>query len=183
MEEFKEFDKLEHADERNLHWCIFDPESGHSRQITKQDFYSALSAITLNEKVPNTVLSQFNIAKNIAIYSWNCYSFHQVCEMKVYSTLEYALKDRLEKQAPFPRLIRAAISRGLVMDKGFSHIKTMSDKDPTEYCRTLANIMPKLRNSLAHGGSALHPGSLSTLIICAEFINQIYLNQPPEKYV
>lgn len=177
MEEFKLLASLTNPDERNLFWVAIDPSAGTSRSLTLDDIYDSVSEISLDDIVPENIKSQFNVAKNVAVYSWYCYSFHQVCEMKAYSTVEFALKQRLAKKFPLPKLINKAINFGLIKDAGFSHLRKPVDEDSVEYCKSLVGIMPKLRNGLAHGGTTLRPGAVRTLRICADFINQLYRNE------
>lgn len=177
MEEFKSFDSLTDADERNSLWCVMDASSGFSRPLSLKDAYNSISAVSLDEVVPENIKSQFNVAKNVAVYSWYCYPFHQVCEMKAYATVEYALKQRLEKSWSFPKLIKKAIKWGLIKDTGFSHLREPADDASIQYSKSLIEIMPELRNGLAHGGTTLHPGCVSTLRICADLINQLYRNE------
>lgn len=177
MEEFKLLDNLEEPDERNFCWTVIDPFTGVCRSPTLDDIYNSVSEISLDGTVPEDVRSQFNVAKNIAVYTWYCYSFHQVCQMKAYSTVEFALKQRLGKSVPFPKLITKAINMGLIKDSGFSHLKKPTNEASLDYSRTLIEIMPSLRNGLAHGSTTLRPGAVKTLRICAEFINQLYRNK------
>jgi hypothetical protein len=53
--------------------------------------HAALSALVLGARVPLNV-RQLN-AKNVALYSWFVYRFHQVAELVGYSALELALKE------------------------------------------------------------------------------------------
>lgn len=177
MEEFKLLASLTNPDERNLYWAVIDRSTGTSRRLELEDIYNSVSEISLDEIVPEDIRSQFNVAKNVAVYSWYCYPFHQICEMKAYSTVEYALKQRLEKSFPFPKLINKAINLGLIKDAGFSHLRKPVDEDSVEYCKSLVEIIPGLRNGLAHGGTSLHPGAIGTLKICADFINQLYRSE------
>lgn len=177
MEEFKLLASLTNPDERNLYWAVIDRSTGASRRLELEDIYNSVFEISLDEIVPEDIRSQFNVAKNVAVYSWYCYPFHQVCEMKAYSTVEFALKQRLEKNSPFPKLITKAINLGLINDAGFSHLRKPVDEASVEYSRSLVEIMPKLRNGLAHGSTTLRPGAVKTLRICADFINQLYRNK------
>lgn len=176
MEEFKLLASLTNPDERNLYWVAIDRSTGISSRLGLEDIYNSVSEISLDETVPEDIRSQFNVAKNVAVYSWYCYPFHQICEMKAYSTVEYALKHRLEQNSPFPKLINKAINLGLIKDAGFSHLRKLVDEASVDYSKSLVKIMPELRNGLAHGGTTLHPGAAGTLRICADFINQIYRN-------
>ena len=88
-------------------------------------------------------------------------------------TVEFALKQRLKSSANFKQLIRTAIDAGLIKDEGFA-IVAHREPSPQSYVETLVDVMPKLRNTLAHGSHMLHNNALSSLRICADFINQLY---------
>lgn len=177
MEEFKLLASLTNPDKRNFYWSVIDLSTRTPRRLELDDIYKSISEICLDKVVPDDIRSQFNVAKNVAVYSWYCYPFHQVCEMKAYSTVELALKLRLEKNYPFPKLITKAINLGLIKDAGFSHLRKPVDEASVDYSKSLVKIMPELRNDLAHGGTTLHPGAVGTLRICADFINQLYRNE------
>jgi hypothetical protein len=53
-----------------------------------------LSEIVLAAHVPLNVRQLFETAKNVSLYSWFVYRFHQVAELVAYSALEMALKER-----------------------------------------------------------------------------------------
>lgn len=176
MEKFTTFEKILVPDERNSRWGVTNTATGETRLITLEDHYKRISEILVESSVPEDVRSQFNVAKNLAVYAWHSYSFHQVSEMKAFSTVEYALKDRLNKRSwSFKKLIEKSVRWELIKDSGFSHVESLGDGNP--YSRSLPEIMPKLRNNLAHGSTTLHPGSIFTLQMCSEFINQLYKNK------
>lgn len=58
-------------------------------QLPWMIFISGVAIITLSDSVPKEIVSQFNIARNLAVYSWFSYSFHQVSEMKAFSAVEH----------------------------------------------------------------------------------------------
>ncbi len=53
-----------------------------------------LSAIVLNDSTPIEVQQLFETAKNLSLYSWFVYRFHQVSELIAFSALEMALRER-----------------------------------------------------------------------------------------
>ena len=175
MEELKKLEELQNSDKRNLHFCIIDHSTGKQRPLDVKDIYSSVERIELSEAVPEDIRSQFNVARNLAVYSWFSYSFHQISELKAFSTVEMALRSLLGKHKHgFRGLTTKAVNSGLIKDLGFSHIEKPENSNSTEYSAKLQDIMPALRNSLAHGNTTLHPGSVSNLRICADFINQLY---------
>ena len=60
--------------------------------------HAKLSRIKLNRRVPVEVRQLFETAKNLSLYSWFVYRFHQVSELTAYSALEMALRLRYEKE-------------------------------------------------------------------------------------
>ena len=60
--------------------------------------HAKLSRIKLNRRVPVEVRQLFETAKNLNLYSWFVYRFHQVSELTAYSALEMVLRLRYEKE-------------------------------------------------------------------------------------
>jgi hypothetical protein len=61
---------------------------------TLADTHAILTQITLHAGVPINVRQLFETAKNVSLYSWFVYRFHQVAESVAYSALEMALRER-----------------------------------------------------------------------------------------
>ena len=155
MEHFKSFENIQKEDER---WHVFSqPETVPLFNIpfTFQYIYNNINSINLSDDVPDEIQSQFNIAKMIAVYSWFYYPFHQISELKAYSTLEFALRQKY-KLKNLRTLLEKAVSDGVVERKDYPE------------------ILSKLRNHLAHGSTTLHPNSDDTLRRCAEIINELF---------
>ena len=178
MEKFKKLGDIDHPDMRNTLWVVVNQETGQQRKLNLSDIYKSVELIDLGERVPDDVRSQFNVAKNLAIYTWYCYSFHQISELKAFSTLEMALRRKFgkdEQQLGLKKLLEMAVESGLIKDRGFSHIsETLKNPDSTAYTEQLPDLIPKFRNNLAHGSCTLHPYSVFNLQICADFINQLF---------
>lgn len=81
MEELKKLEDLEKPDERNLFYSVINTETGEPRPYEITDLYRSVEAVTLSNKVPEDISSQFNVARNLAVYSWHSYSFNQVSEL------------------------------------------------------------------------------------------------------
>lgn len=190
-----------------------------------EDIYAELSLIQLHEGVPLDVRHLFETAKNLCLYSWFAYRFHQVSELVAHSALEMALRLRyLSENPPDPAkpdqrppalhgLMQHAKKHKWITNEGFpslqrraknnagqkKNIERMKNHDferepsmpyvePNEeevaealaeldMVSAIANNANKVRNELAHGSSSLYPGSLSTLRLLEEIINQIF--DPP----
>ncbi|MEN8131532.1 MAG: hypothetical protein ABFS45_15335 [Pseudomonadota bacterium] len=54
-----------------------------------------LASLVLDESVPDDIHNLYNIAKNVLLYTWYEYSFFPVAALQVFTTLEYALCNRL----------------------------------------------------------------------------------------
>lgn len=174
MEEFKKFEDITQPDERNLFFVVYNNDTGEQRTLSLEDIYRSVDTVILKDSVPEDIRSQFNVAKNIAIYSWYSYSFHQVADLKAYATVEAALRLSLQKQKEsLKELLKIALKRGMLKDSGFSHL-TDDSKKQDEWVNKIPDFMPDLRNSLAHGGTTLHPWSILNLKICADLINQLF---------
>ena len=177
MEELKKLSDINKPDERNLHFCVMNEITRETRPFDITDIYNAVDEIKLTEKVPEDIISQFNVARNLAIYSWHSYSFNQISELKAFSCIEMALRDRLsENKIGLKALIKKAVRLGLIKDKGFVFLGDDAS-DSTKYSESLIDVIPHLRNDLAHGSATLHPGAVGTLQKCAEFITQLYENE------
>ncbi len=178
METFKRLDDIALPDVRNTLWVATNLETGEQRKMALSDIYESVALIDLHESVPDDVRSQFNVAKNLAVYTWYCYPFHQISELKAFSTLEMALRMKFGENGQrlgFKRLLRKAVASGLIKDIGFSHIAdNVENPESTVYTERLPDQMPDLRNNLAHGSCTLHPYSEINLQICADFINQLF---------
>lgn len=114
----KSFDKIYEADER------------HDNSVyTLDDVHAELSKIVLNDSVSIDVRQLFETAKNISLYSWFVYRFHQASELIVFSALEMALRERYaienpdvpSKKYPFGlyHLLQHAKSEGWITNEGF----------------------------------------------------------------
>jgi hypothetical protein len=89
-------------------------------------------------------------------------------------SVEFALKEKSGKKASFRSLIKLAVDNGWIKDEGFTIARCQKRPQENSYVETLVEVMPKLRNDLAHGSNMLHNNCMSSLRICAEFINQLY---------
>lgn len=169
MENFKAFIDINKPDERTI--LLSRPESAES---SLKNLYISLESIVLIDTVPCDIKSQFNVIKNLAIYTWHSYSLAPVVQLKTYILIEQALKMRFKKQKwPLPKLIKKAINFGYIKDIGFYHL---NEKDPNsiEYVTSMIDVLPKLRNSAAHGSNSLTPNSVGHIQICADWINQLF---------
>lgn len=109
---------------------IYKPDERHEHAVyTLDDTHAELSNIVLNDSVPIDVRQLFETAKNISLYSWFVYRFHQASELIVFSALEMALRARYaienpdvpDKKYPFGlyNLLQHAKSEEWITNEGF----------------------------------------------------------------
>lgn len=172
MEKLKSFDELAEPDFRNTLWQTAD-----GRKYSIEDHYSCVEHLTLHQGVPEKVRGQFNVARNIWLYSWHVYSFHQVAEMKAFSVLELALKTKLDdsKLRGLRQHLVEAVKKGYFRKDNFVFSggarNCMTNE---EYVHGLPEFICHFRNKHAHEGTMLHPDSMQVLGTCADMINQLF---------
>ena len=190
MEALRPLEQLTHPDPRQEGFATFDPQSRTFRPVTVEDMYARVKDIRLHAGVPEDVRSHFATALNLAAYSWFCYPFNVTAQLLGYISVEYALRIRFPsvgRPPSFKKLVQRAVKEGLISDKGFSsHREPETDHYPPElvalfvppepdaYVKALAESIPALRNSLAHGARMLHMHGTSSVRVSAELINQLF---------
>lgn len=176
MEKFKELSKLTEIDSRHL---AFAKVTGNLPDLEK--IHQLLSKETLNPEVPEDIQSQFNVARNMAIYSYFLYSLAPEVQHKTYTVIEFALRikseqHQIQKKSSKPmmlrQLLKLALKKGWINDKGFRHVKNPSDSN--QWCKDMVDTIPNLRNSQAHGTHLLVPDFYHHIRVCADFINQLF---------
>ena len=160
-------------DERNLYFVVTDA-GGKARKLSLKDIYAEVSRIQLHEGVPAHIIEHFSQARYLSVYSWFHYPFNVTSQFMGFVSVEYALKTKSGTKKHFRALIREAVDKKWISDSGFTIAKHREGNHDKSYVETLVEVMPNLRNSLAHGSNMLHNNSISSLLICAEFINQLF---------
>lgn len=97
MEKLKPLDEVCQPDVKYRNRVDLDHSTGIITDTTVESIYRRIEPIQLNENVPEDVRSHFEIARNLALYSWFVYSF-VVAAMQAYSSLEMALKRKTGKE-------------------------------------------------------------------------------------
>ena len=126
-------------------------------------WHEYVDSVQLNPSAPADVQRNFNRAKNLSLYAWYVYDFHQVAEMDAISTLEMALKQKFKEcdvssSQGLKNLLSKSVKLGWLSSELGMRGRAMAD----------------YRNCLAHGTTALHERSTRTLEVCAMCINELY---------
>jgi hypothetical protein len=173
MEEFKSLDQILQIDERHL---LLGQVTGRLHSL--ESLHASLAAIDLHPDVPEDVRGQFNVARNMALYTLFHYAMAPEVQMKTFSVIELGLKRRLPEAEGrgLAGLLKAAIARNLLSDAGFRHIENPSPENA--YCKTLVTVLPALRNEAAHGSTNLSPYVRTYIEVCADFLNQLFASAP-----
>ncbi|MDD5457433.1 MAG: hypothetical protein PHV30_10455 [Candidatus Margulisbacteria bacterium] len=171
MSDLKPLNEITEPDKRNIYFVITN-SMGKARKLTLNEIYEEVDRIQLHNKVPEHIKDHFLQAKHLAIYSWFYNPFMGTALLLGLIALDYALISKKGKKAPLKNMIREAVEKGWIKDEGFS-IAKIRDKKKVPYVETLITVIPALRNKLAHG-SNMDTSSISSLLTCAEFINQLF---------
>jgi hypothetical protein len=166
--------------------------------MTIEDHWRDIEAIALHEGVPSVIRVHFDTARNLLLYSWFDFRFHQVAELRGFGSVEYALRKRarlpMRARSSLRKLLAQAVEEGWIRDEGFRHFRRLagqgaeltvegatipapeSPPDPTvqRYVAALRETIPYLRNELAHGSILMSPSGKHTLAICCDLINQLF---------
>jgi hypothetical protein len=162
MEQLKALAEVCQPDVRYRNRVDLDLTTGAVSETTIQSLYSLIEPIRLAEKVQEEVRNHFEIARNLALYSWFVYPFNVVAAMHAYSTLEMALKQNMGKK-------RISLKKSLA--KAFNGRQLAGGLGPPV---DLPEAIAYLRNDLAHGNSTLHGQGIDALKLCAELINELF---------
>ena len=112
--------------------------------------HAKLSRIKLNRRVPVEVRQLFETAKNLSLYSWFVYRFHQVSELTAYSALEMALRLRYEKEVGKKRRVldldmRKKTTGLIIIDLAAYRNETEKSKKSLEVDRVLLTAVNRFR--------------------------------------
>ena len=168
MEQYKKYEDITDIDERHI---LLGQMTG--QMLTLKKLHEYVNKIEMHSAVPARIVGQFNVARNMALYTFFCYSLAPEVQMKSYSVIEMALREYYsnDTKTAFKNLLRKAVDTGILRDKGF---RNASDDHDNPYCRSLIDVLPSLRNESAHGTSLLDHNCVSHLEICADLVNQLF---------
>lgn len=169
METFKSYAEIQRIDQAHV---LLEQITGYIVSLPR--LHAALSEIELHGGVPQDVHGQFNVARNMALYTYFHYALAPEVQMKTYTVIELALRYRFPNMASrtLAPLLQKSIAQGLLKDSGFRHLRTIDPEN--SYSRSLVQVLPALRNSSAHGSTNLTPDCVGHIEKCADLINQLF---------
>ncbi len=168
MEELRKFDRLTEIDERHE---LLARVTGQLLDIEK--LHNVVSNEILTSGVPEDIHGQYNVARNMAVYTYYLYSLAPEVHMKTYAVMEMGVRRYYgdDEQTNLKALLQKALDRGVISDSGFRDCESACG---TSYTQTFVDTFPKLRNSAAHGSSMLVPHCVGHIRRCADFLNQLF---------
>ncbi|MGN6210491.1 hypothetical protein [Asticcacaulis sp.] len=159
----------------------FDHAVGQQLEINLIEHHASISAVTLNETVPEEVCVSFEVAKNLYLYTYFVYRFGVVANGQALQSLEYALREKAKQSGHYKAqmlsdLMKMAIDKNWLSDDAFRDVPGFVARGGNRYVKTLAKTLPGIRNTLAHGSFALFEPhrALEQLRICAVIINWLF---------
>jgi hypothetical protein len=172
----KSVDTLADCDPR-LRDMVIVAACGHKRPLQMSDLHSLVAPISLSADVPDEIRHEFDTARNAFVYSWYVYEFATLAEIRCFAALELALRRRLDpspantKSLGLSRLLKTATENGLLRRED---VEMPSPAGSGEMACGL-DLLPMLRNHIAHGNIQLLPQATPTnMRLCAEVIEAIY---------
>jgi hypothetical protein len=152
--------------------------TGEIRPMQIEDLHRMMQPLELNPTVPADIRQQFDTARNAFVYSWFAYDLATVAEQQAYGVLENALRQRFHtdggdesKKPALGNLLEIAVARGWLMKKDFEGPSMSGSGEPTCFL----DLIPRIRNELAHGNMHLIPdGSLTMMRLCADILNKLF---------
>ena len=176
---------------------------GRQEKVVVADWHNQIASITLHENVPPVIREQYDVAKNVLLYSWYSYRIRMVAWLYSYSVLENALREKYKnttgRSPGLCQLLEKAVQDGLLNDSGFYmtkyketvvseqiegdticrqveyiEIPESERKESTKYIKGLCKSIPRLRNSLAHGEHMILSEVLTPMFINSEIINMLF---------
>lgn len=105
---------------------------------TLEDIHGALSDITIHESAPSKVVVHFETAKNLSLYAWYVYRFHQIAEMTAYTALEMALREKYRYEEPGISEVKLSkMTMKPLMDQAKKRDWITNEKFPSLYDRAI----------------------------------------------
>lgn len=123
-------------DERNSNYVLTNRLTGEQRKYSFADFHKEISLICLDSNVPDEIVSNFESAKSVLAYSWFFYKASTVALSFALTTVEYALRTRIEKDGTKEingkSIDKASLYNliNFVLDRNLLNLEAFQDKHP-----------------------------------------------------
>lgn len=192
METLKEYSEVLNADPRQTAFVLVNETTGQMRRIELRDYHEEAKQLVLHDEVPEDVRYHFENARNLLVYSWFHYPFNSLAQFHAYIAVEAALRIKAGKpKGGLKMLLKEAVKNRWITDEGFTFGRARKSAKPVHpisingtpvpdtrsYCEVLTQSIPRLRNTFAHGEVFLHNSGATSMLICAELINQLFPKQ------
>lgn len=167
-----------------------------------------ISGLVLPDYVPDEIYIRYDTAKNLFLYAWFVYRFHNVAELHLYSTLEMALRLRYGDEAKSEHeeyvrgksgkhrkkynptlhsLLCFTVNHGYIVASDFEAYNvsfgqesggTSSSEQEDRFLQNFVGIVPKFRNDLGHGSITLHPDIQRSFTMVRDVLVKIFNPHP-----
>jgi len=171
-------DQFTAADPRWENHVVFNQATSQMHFTNVNDLYEQIEKFSLNERVPENVRKQFDLALNLYLYHWFVYDFVTLAEQQAYAAVEAALRHRYREETGDPtakpmlkQLLDHAVAKGWLNGPKYEFpVPGTSDGK-----FSILEMIRMLRNNLAHGNFHLmQAGSYDALEYCHEIINGLF---------
>ncbi|MBL1213905.1 MAG: hypothetical protein D8M61_11230 [Ignavibacteriae bacterium] len=174
-------------------------ETDIKRNLTFESFYVKVSKIKLNSSVPENIKTHFETARNLMLYSWFVSKFRQVAELHAFSSIELAIRTKIEiatnkkcAKRGLKNLLEYAVRNKWIVDEGFPRVIERKqqkkkyreefrpnlpdeiEEDLQKHTKILVNFFPDLRNQFAHGSNSILNSEMLIIDDCRHLINQLF---------
>jgi hypothetical protein len=159
---------------------------------------------TLHKGVPQDIATQFEVARNLMLYSYFVFEFQTQAEFQAYAALEFALRERFDRPTIQKKrgneilnipvmlkgLLQRAVDENLLQPEKFPsfawtnqlrkfHAERMGHKvepiSAKEWLELIQKHIKGQRDHLAHGNPHLWlPSSFDQIERCADIINALF---------
>ena len=160
----------------------------------------------LHAGVPESIKSQFEIARNLMLFTYYVFEFQTQAELQAYAALEYALRERLDRPTRMIKrgketknvplmlgaLLNKAIAEKLIHPETLPSWTWANERrkwfaehyshpfvplNGEDWLEMAVKLSTDLRNRIAHGNPHLHlPNSFNQIELCADIINALFAN-------
>ena len=117
----KPVDEVLQPDVRMAMFSTVDPVTLVPSRVTLDIYHSWIAEVSLHDSVPLEIRQHFETGRNICLYTWFVYRFHQVAELWIYACLEMALRKKTELAAPEVLESRPRITLANLIDLAISN--------------------------------------------------------------